>query len=147
MRYQQDINRTGILPALYISGAPTSAKGAWSPNHGREGGGPSHGEAVFPVGHRPWPCGALTSHGERGRGLHFPHAVLGDAGVGPLVRARGFLDAQRVVVLDVIPVSQQKNENPFCGQHKWTKKLSPGKRQSGSISEPALEDKVLSSIR
>lgn len=47
--------------------------------------------------------GALTSHGERGGGLHFPHAVLGDAGVGPLIRARGFLNAQRVVVLDVIP--------------------------------------------
>lgn len=109
--------------------AATTVKGAWSPNNGWEGGGPSHQEAMIPVGHSPVPLRALTSHGERGRGFHLPHAVLSDAGIGALVRARGFLNAQRVVVLDVIPVSQQKNENSFCGQQKWTKKLSPGKRQ------------------
>lgn len=72
----------------------------------------------------PASVGALTSHSERSRGFHFSNSILSDAGVGSLIRAHGFLNAQGVVVFDVIPVSQQNNENSFCGQQKWTKTIT-----------------------
>lgn len=50
-----------------------------------------------------------TSDGQVGRGLHFPHTVLRQAGVGPLIAHRRLLNPQQevlFVISDVVPADK-----------------------------------------
>lgn len=50
-----------------------------------------------------------TSDGQVGGGLHFPHAVLCQAGVGPLIAHRRLLNPQQevlFVISDVVPADK-----------------------------------------
>lgn len=67
---------------------------------------------------------ALTSHSEGSRGFHFSNSILSNACVGSFICAHGLLNAQSVVIFDVISALQKKNGNSFCRQQKWTKTLT-----------------------
>lgn len=123
MRYQQDQDFTCAVNQC----GSHHCKGSVEPKQWQGRRWPTSSGSNYPCRTQALPLweGALTSHGERGGRFHFAHAVLGDAGVRSLVRAHGFLNAQRVVVLDVVPVSQQKNGNAFRGQRKRTKSYHP----------------------
>lgn len=62
-----------------------------------------------------------TSDGQVGGGLHFPHAVLRQAGVGPLIAHRRLLNPQQevlFVISDVVPAD--KNGDVLKAVVTWT---------------------------